>query len=123
MEWQGLLMDKKTIFYNMKHLKAIVIEPHLAYAMRVKILRQIIKLLQSISQALHLSKPDRLEEIKKKDMNPRIKSICLSYNAIVKVALSLSQPSESLDEKWNSKWDGFLKKLQKLEEELIKGID
>ena len=113
-------MDKKNIIGDIKSLRAITMEPNLAYALRIKIFRQTIKLLQDISQFLGLPKPDRLEEIKKRDMNPGINNVYLSYNSIVKISLSLSQPSESLDEKWGSKWNKFLDELQKLEKSLKK---
>ena len=111
-------MDKKNIIDDIKSLRTITMEPNLAYALRVKIFRQTIKLLQDISQLLGLPKPDRLEEIKEGDMNPGINNIYLSYNSIVKISLSLSQPSESLDEEWSSKWSKFLDELERLERSL-----
>ncbi len=115
---RALLMDKKNIINDIKSLRTITMEPNLAYALRVKIFRQTIKLLQDISQLLGLPKPDRLEEIKEEDMNPEINNIYLSYNSIVEISLSLSQPSESLDEEWSSKWNKFLEELQRLEKSL-----
>ena len=111
-------MNKKTIIDNIEKLKNITQEPTLAYALRVKIFRLTIKLLQSVSEFLGLSQPERLEEIKKKDINFDIKDICLSYNSVVKIALSLSQPSEALDEKWSLKWSKFLNELDKLEKSI-----
>ena len=111
-------MDKKAIIGDIEHLRSIAVKSKLAYALRIKIFRQTVKLLQNISQFLSLSKPDRLEEIKEEHIHSDIKDICLCYNSIVKVALSLSQPSESLDEKWSSKWNHFLDELEKLEQSL-----
>ena len=111
-------MDKKAIINDLQSLRSIAIKPKLAYTLRIKIFRQTIRLLQNISKFLDLSKPDRLEEIGEEHINSDIKDICLCYNSVVKTALSLSQPSESLDEKWNSKWDNFLNELEKLEQSI-----
>ena len=48
-------------------------------------------------------------------MRSDIKEICSIYNNIVQTALSLSQPSEALDKRWNLKWQKFLNNLQELE--------
>ena len=109
-------MKKEAIIDNIEKLKTITQEPNLAYALRVKIFRQTIKLLQRVSEFLDFPKPDRLEEIKKKYIHFEIKDICLSYNSVVKTALSLSQPSEALDDKWGFKWNNFLNELEKLKQ-------
>ena len=108
-------MDKKSILDDIEKLRSIAIKSNLAYALRIKIFRQTIKLLQNISKFLGLPKPDRLEELKEEHIHPGIKDISLYYNSIVKIALSLSQPSEALDEEWNSQWNKFLNELKNLE--------
>ena len=108
-------MNKNNILKNIELLKTMVVDSNSAYALRVKIFRETIRLLQNISQFLNFEKPDRLEKIKEKNIKSNMKNICTLYNNLVEITSSISQPSEALGKKWNVKWEKFLNALQKIE--------
>ena len=108
-------MNKENLIKDIKVLKNLALDSSSAYALRIRIVRETLKLLQNISQMLNLPKPDRLEKIEKKLITSNIEDICVLYNSLVETALSLSQPSESLGKRWGMKWENFLNILCKLE--------
>ena len=108
-------MHKSDIIKDIKVLKNLPLDSSSAYAVRIRVLRHTIGLLQKISQYLDLPKPNRLEKVKKENIKSNIKDICVLYNSLVEITLSISQPSEALDKRWEIKWKRFLNELQKIE--------
>ena len=109
-------MDKSFIISDINNLKHLALDSSSAYALRVRIIRNTLKLLQIISNYFDLPSLDRLDQIPQELIDPKKELICKLYNSLSKSASSLSQPSEALDKKWDKKWNDFLINLTKIEE-------